>query len=370
MAGNPEASATMRLSALFLITALLVPILHAEPLALSGPDYAGALQPQVTIVGKGEIHLVFGRKDGSISHSASSDGGRTFGAPVKIGTLPKLALGMHRGPRLAAAGDRLVVSAISHETGNLSAWSSSDGGRTWEEPVVVNSVPKAAEEGLHAMAANGARVAISWLDDRGGKKELRAAISEDGGRHWAPDILIYHSPDGAICPCCAPSLAFSANGELAAMWRNDLGGCRDLYLAISTDGGRSFGTAGKLGNGTWKVNACPMDGGGLTYLPDGSKPVTLWRRETSLYLAKPGEAEQSLGEGKDPAISAGTKGPLLAWQTSAGLIIQAPGQPSRPLDPAGRGVALASAPDHRAAAAVWESGAPAGGLKIEILGGL
>jgi len=330
--------------------------LAAAPMEITPPDFRGAQQPQAAVGGRGEIHVVFGR-EGAILHTVSVDAAQTFRAPVEIATLPKLALGMHRGPRLAVAGDRLIVTAISHEAGDLIAWTSADGGATWTAPVTVNTAPKAAREGLHALAASGPRVAVTWLDLRGSGTELWAALSEDGGATWKPDARLYQSPDGSICQCCAPSLVFGPRGELAAMWRNSLGGARDLYSALSRDGGRTFDPAAKLGTGTWKLNACPMDGGGIAFLRDATAaPVTVWRRDSQLFLARPGEPEKSVGEGKDAALATIARGPVLAWRNKAGLMLQLPGAAPRLLDAQGAAPSLAAAPDGRFAVIVWESG--------------
>ena len=344
------------ISRLFLLASAAVSMASAAPVEITPPDLRGAQQPQAAVGARGEIHVVFGR-EGAIFHSVSTDEARTFRAPVKIGALPKLALGMHRGPRLAVAGERLVVTAISHEVGDLVAWTSADGGATWAAPVTVNTAPKAAREGLHALAASGPRVAVAWLDLRGSGTELWAAFSEDSGATWQPDARLYQSPDGSICQCCAPSLAFGPHGELAAMWRNSLGSARDLYLALSRDGGRIFAPAAKLGTGTWKLNACPMDGGGLAFLRDATAaPMTVWRRDSQLFLARPGEPEKSVGEGKDAALATTARGPVAAWRSKAGLMLQLPAAAPRLLDAQGAAPSLAAAPDGRFAVIVWESG--------------
>ena len=328
----------------------------AAPVEIAGPQFSGAMQPQAAVGKAGEIHVVFGIKDGVIFHTVSTDEARTFRAPVKIGTLPKLAVGMRRGPRIVAAGAKLVVTAISHEQGDLLAWSSSDGGKQWTGPVKVNDAPKSAREGLHAMAGTGGSVAVAWLDLRGGSMELWGATSKDGGTSWGPNARIYQSPDGPICQCCAPSLAFGPGGELAAMWRDSLAGARDMRMALSRDGGQTFGPAEKLGTGTWKLNACPMDGGGITFLRDNpGKFLTVWRREGTLYSALAGAPEQALGEGRDAVIAASTRAPVMAWQTKAGLALKACGEPLRVLDPKGSAASLAAAPDGRFVVIVWES---------------
>lgn len=89
-------------------------------------------------------------------------------------------------------------------------------------------------------------------------------------------------------------MAFDSGGTILVMWRNSLGGSRDMYLARSKDGIR-FSAPQKLGESTWKLNACPMDGGGLAV--SGSSIFTAWRREHSLFLDQPGEPEIPLGKG-------------------------------------------------------------------------
>ena len=87
-----------------------------------------------------------------------------------------------------------------------------------------------------------------------------------------------------------------------AMWRNWLGGSRDFYVASSSDGGATFQAAEKLGRGTWPLNACPMDGGGI--ISAGKNGVfTTWRREDRVFTARSGEAEVEIGAGKDPALA-------------------------------------------------------------------
>src|SRR5262249_24079329 len=147
---------------------------------------------------------------------------------------------------------------------DLLAWRSPDQGKTWQGPVAVNAVPGSAREGLHAMAAApDGTVYCVWLDLRAKKSQVYGAASPDGGAGWQNEKLIYESPDGGVCPCCQPSVGYDPRGGLHVMWRNDLNGARDMYLVSSEDGGRTFGPSGKLGQGTWRLKVCPMDGGGL-----------------------------------------------------------------------------------------------------------
>ena len=220
----------------------------AAPVEIIPPELRGAVQPQIAVAPSGRIHVVFG-KDNAVFHTTSPDG-RAFSAPVKIGELDKLALRMRRGPRITATDKLVLVTAISHADGNVHAWTSADTGKTWKESGPLNTTPKSAREGLQALAGDGrGLVAAVWLDMRGKGTEPWCRVSRDGGATWGAEVSIYQSPDGHICECCVPTVAISPTGEIAAMWRNWLGGSRDLYLATSRDG-RTFTTAQKLGTDT------------------------------------------------------------------------------------------------------------------------
>ncbi len=283
------------------------------PVEIVSPEFRGALQPQAAVAADGRLHVVFGKGD-SIFHTSSFKGG-AFSAPVEVGKLDKLGLGRRRGPRIAATENfGVTVTAISMADGLLHSWVSMNQGRTWSGSAILNTVPTSAREGLHAMAADGrGGVAVVWLDLRSGGMELWSRTSWDGGSSWEPEVRVYASPDGHICECCHPSVAFGPNHEIAAMWRNWLGGSRDLWLAVSSDSGRTFGPAQKLGEGTWKLSGCPMDGGAITYHKHAL--TTAWRRETTLFLAPSGQAETKLAESALQPVLASAGGKLFrAWE--------------------------------------------------------
>jgi hypothetical protein len=228
----------------------------------------------------------------------------------------------------AVVGKTIAEGAHAHglpSDGDLMAWRSTDGGKSWSAAVRVNDAPGAATEGLHALAAgaNGSLFA-AWLDKRGGQgTKLFGARSTDGGLTWSKNVAIYESPDGTICQCCHPSVAVDSGQQILVMWRNCLAGARDMYLVRSPDG-VSFSPPEKLGTGTWQLNACPMDGGGLAAA--GGRIVTAWRREHSIYLASPGEKEVAIEDGIDVAVAASPAGTFVIWSTPAGIRILVPGK--------------------------------------------
>jgi hypothetical protein len=312
----------------------------AAPVQVLPPELRGALQPQIAVAPSGRIHVVFG-KDNAIYHTTSTDG-RTFSRPVKVGELEKLALKMRRGPRVAVAGQRVVVTAISHQDGMLHCWVSADEGKTWSEQAPLNSPAESAREGLHAMAGDGrGLVALTWLDLRSGSTELWNRVSRDGGRTWEPETRVYASPDGHICECCHPSVALGPKGEIAALWRNWLGGSRDMWAAVSTDGGKTFPQPQKLGTGSWPLKGCPMDGGALAY-DAASGLATVWRREGTVYSAAPGAMEKKLADMAQQPVIARTRSGLAISYEKGGEIMLVVGSESPKSLGKGRAPAIAS----------------------------
>ncbi len=294
---------------------------------------------------------MFGSGD-SIWFAKSSDNGRSFSAPSKVATLPKMLLGRHRGPRIVMSGGALIVSAIATES-DLFYWRSTDGGRTWSQPAAINDQAKSAREGLHAMAADAeGHVAAAWLDDRtSGGKRLYGAFSNDAGATWSKNVLLYQSPGRTICECCHPSLVALGHGEFAVMWRNAVDGSRDFYTLRLRDG-KPVTAAVKQGEGTWKLNACPMDGGGVAVM--NGQLVSAWRRDHDLYLAETGKPEVKIGMGQDVALAVNGKGAYTIWSTAKGIEAHLPGAAdSTHLSDAGAFPALLALPDG-AILAAWE----------------
>ena len=308
------------------------------------------VQPQ--LAGRGaQVYLAFGAGD-VVSVARSTDGGATFDAPVALPAAGKLALGAHRGPRIAVTGDAVLVASIAGAKGggadgDVLLYRSTDQGRTWSAPTILNAVRGAAREGLHGLAANAAGVvAIAWLDLRQKGTRIYAAISRDHGVTWR-ETLVYASPTG-VCECCHPSVAVGDDGRVAVMFRNHLDGRRDMYVIQSRDGD-VFAPHVKQGAGSWPLEACPMDGGGLAI--DATGTFAVWRRETTIFAsttaagAPASSAEQSIGTGRDPVVSQIDRAVDVAWIAGGAVALRQAGKPVAALGP-GRFASLLALPKH------------------------
>ena len=271
----------------------------------------------------GIVVMAFGAAN-SVYVATSTNEGQSFSKPVKVFETRVLPLSRHRGPRVVITRGAIVVTAVTGQTeatgphahglpsdGDLYVWRSMDSGKTWSKAVRINDVPSAAREGLHTLATDGnGNLFAAWLDLRKEGTRLYGAFSIDAGATWLPNTAIYESPDGTICQCCHPSAMYGDDGAVHVMWRNCLNGARDMYL-ISAGASRHFGKAEKLGTGSWKITACPMDGGGIARV--GSRTITAWRRADEIFMAEPGQPETRLGQGKDVALAVSRGHTYAVW---------------------------------------------------------
>ena len=336
----------------------------SEPIVIaSGKGPRAPKQPQAAVGDDGSVHVVYGIGD-AVQYCRSLDGGATFEKSMQAFRVPNMSLGMRRGPRIVKTKTAIVVTAIGGQIGkgrdgDVLAWRSTDDGQTWQGPVRVNDTADSAREGLHAMASGAdGSIWCVWLDLRDKKSEIYATMSKDGGATWEPNKCIYRSPDGSVCECCHPSVIVSGD-SVHVMFRNSLGGNRDMYVTSSTDRGKSFSDARKLGSGTWTLDACPMDGGMLAAGPKGAL-ATVWRRDGNVYTAAgDGSPEILLGPGQQPWIAGTAKGSIIVWTVSreGDLLVQGPvsGQPQK-LARAARDPMIASSSNGEGpVVACWES---------------
>ncbi len=247
------------------VTAFLALVLAAaqvsDPVVLAND----AIQPHLAIDDQGALYAVFIR-NGNIEISTSADRGRTFSPPATaIDARGRARGGMQRGPRVAVDGKKTIYVtaplafddaefAKRYPTQDLYLAVSTDGGRTFSKPAMVNDAPRKAPESLHWLAAapNG-DVFAAWLDMRQRERgqDLAFAKITDQGRKIGRNFVL----PGPLCECCAPGLAVDGKGNPILVYRE--GGeksNRQLFIVTSTNGGASFGRPARLNRVDSKVD--------------------------------------------------------------------------------------------------------------------
>ncbi|WP_018616502.1 hypothetical protein [Segetibacter koreensis] len=276
-------------------------------------------QPEVTEDSKGIIRVVFGRND-SIFYSFSKDGGAGFSKEVLVAQVPKMHLGATRGPQIATSANYSVVTAIDKD-GAIHWFLLNHANGKWTDKGVVNDKKGSAPEGLMGIAAdNKDNFYAVWLDIRLNNRNniYFSSLSASKGT-WSDNKLVYQSPDEHTCECCKPNIAVNGS-HVAIMFRNWLNGSRDLYCVQSVNSGKTFANAEKLGTGTWQLNGCPMDGGGITI--DANNVVrTSWQREGTVYYSTPGSKEVVTGKGRSCSITSQNGKTICSYQQGEDLKI-------------------------------------------------
>lgn len=266
----------------------------------------------------GNFHIVFGSGD-SIMYAASTDHGKSFSAPALVSVLPGLAASHMRGPQIAATSNGLTIIACNKE-GDIFSYNMTDSGN-WIKSARVNDTDTVAKEQLMALSGDKGNLYAVWLDLRDKHNKIVGAGSNDGGKTWSKNVMIYASPDTTVCECCKPSVVIEGN-NVHVMFRNWLNGNRDLYLIQSSDRGLTFSNAQKLGTGSWALNGCPMDGGGLVV--QDSKVQTVWNRRGKIYTCEPGKPEQQIGEGRNCTLEIADGKNVYAWIEKGAVICLLP----------------------------------------------
>jgi hypothetical protein len=140
-------------------------------------------------------------------------------------------------------------------------------------------------------------------------RDLYLAYSTDGGRTFSPNRKVASE----ACPCCKTALAVSADGTLYAGWRQVLpGSFRHIAVASSTDGGTKFSAPVVVSDDRWMLQGCPVSGPSLSVDTASGNLKVVW------YAAGEGSAPGVyLAESKDNGRSFSPR-QLLSQETVRG----------------------------------------------------
>jgi hypothetical protein len=377
-----------------------------SPVVVGVPDRANANVSMATASGPDSASVVAlawsaaGDQGPDVFAAVSTDGGTTFGEPVRVNDEPGTAkMNPETPPRVAVArrGGAIDVavswtSTVDGTTIRLAR--STDGGRTFSASSALSAPGAPGNRGWHAMSGFDAagRVALVWLDHRdmapvGAVPEHDADPETHGstdGAAMAQRSQLYFAeaaPDGAsveqpvvrgVCYCCKTSVALDPQGAVYAAWRQVYpGNIRDIAFAVARDG-RTFEAPVRVSDDEWELNGCPEDGPSLVVDPDGAAHVAWPTVVTSangeprktLFFASSGdgrsftprEALPTDGSPDHPQLARAADGALIvAWDELTGgtrriaLAVRAPGGTfiRRPLagEPNGRYPVVAPAGD-------------------------
>ena len=193
----------------------------------------------------------------------SHDGGDTF---KDLGLVTPAAsdvtLSGETRPRLVMSRDELLYAV----------WRDDDpkprivvAARDWRRPgfttpVAVRDIESPRESDFPDMAvAPDDSVYVVWLDGRdydpklGDESSVYFAKSTDGGKSFGKNVRVA----AHTCPCCRPTIAIDSKGRIYVAWRHDFDDVRDMAVATSIDGGKTFSPLVRVSKDGWVLHGCP-----------------------------------------------------------------------------------------------------------------
>jgi hypothetical protein len=152
---------------------------------------------------------------------------------------------------------------------------STDGGRSWTAPRTVTDDSTFGSHNFHALhVARDGMVYVAWLDGRHGTSAAYITRSTDGGVTWDRNRRV---AEGEACPCCRTAIATASDGTVYVAWRAVLpGNVRDIVVARSSDGGRTWSEPVRAHADDWVFEACPHAGPSLQVGSDDRLHVAWW----------------------------------------------------------------------------------------------
>jgi hypothetical protein len=169
---------------------------------------------------------------------------------------------------------------------------STDKGKTWTRPYPI-SEPKTGAEAAHAAVAGPADFHVAWLSSSDEKPPvLRYAKFGADGKKNGKAIQVAAYP----CERCAPAIAVDTKGTIAVAWREANHDAvskenRQIFIAYSTDGGKTFGAAQRLNSIDSGLAECPYEPPALAATADGKTFAAAWmdrrdlERDANIYWA-------------------------------------------------------------------------------------
>lgn len=239
---------------------------------------ANCIAPDVFLDAQGVLHMVYGMEPHAY-YVRSTDNGATFTPPVQVDGAEQATTTMgERGPKVAVDGDG-IVHVIWADRWFLGAkcyaryTRSTDGGKTFEPPKAVSSMP--GIDGVTMTANAKGHVLAFWHVMADPKPDVPEATwlymsrSTDHGATFGPSepVKISNYPPLA-CSMCMMRARATDDGTVYVAFRAATKNIRDFWVLKGSSTANDF-TATRVNEDNWEIPTCPMCGPELTFAPDG-----------------------------------------------------------------------------------------------------
>jgi hypothetical protein len=227
---------------------------YRGPWRMNESEFHYVDDPTVAITAKGVVGVAWvdqTRKD-VLVQIFEPDGRPRFGEPVNVSRsprifswLPRIVLGSPDAAEVYVLWQEIVFSGGSHG-GEIFFARSTNGGKSFGAPVNLSNTPAGAGKGrltrdlwhngsLDLVMGPDGNLYAAWTEYEGA---LRVSRSTDRGARFSDPVHV--AGGGVALPARGPSLAVDAKGAVHLAWTVGEDRAADIHFAQSTDHGRTF----------------------------------------------------------------------------------------------------------------------------------
>ena len=240
------------------------------------PDLGSNIsQPQIMTSPDGRLLLSWTAREGRDYNLFVSLGdGDSFSTAVQVNTGPLSTIPIDEmRPAIAFGPEGRVALIWTDREFDIQTATSLDGGRSFGAPIRLNQDEGTALQEFPTIAFDEEGVLHAvWLDPRIAEEDaeepadLYYAEIRDG---VVKEKNLTASQESSVCGCCLPHIQVESNGNLTITFRNTVDGYRDPFRVVRTPDG-AFGEPEPVSPPVWHINLCPVAG------PIAVGEMTLW----------------------------------------------------------------------------------------------
>jgi hypothetical protein len=223
----------------------------------------------VAVARDGGVLLTWAAEEGQTTNLYLVRGGAGDGGRVRVNPDGMTVDSLHQPPGIdIGPKGELYISWSSSKpkragtlfASDLRLSRSLDGGRSFDSHLRVNEDRPISHSFEGLTVAEDGTVVVSWIDSRDGSDNAATYVARIGERGTRVESTL--KLDGDSCVCCRVDVTTGPKNVVAVVWRKAFPeNIRDMVLAVSRDGARSFAAPTLVHADGWQIAACPHRGG-------------------------------------------------------------------------------------------------------------
>ncbi len=266
----------------------------SQSLRVSPAGNTGAHAPYLVVERDGSLDVSWFQSNADIWFSRSIDHGASWSAATRVSkqvTTNAYTSLLQRTPHFAADSKGTLHMTWTEDRVNKQSdvfyTTSTDHGTTWSPAVSImdaNDSQKYAQDFSSLAIDSNDNIYIAYLDNRELVRgtwtnyQLYVEKSSNGGVSWGAPTKATNMPGnkGGTCECCTLEIVAGKTGHVYIAFRSNIENRRDIWIARSRDGAKTFDQAILAQQGVWTLPACPTTGPSIV-LDAEENAIVSWR---------------------------------------------------------------------------------------------